>query len=46
MPTIRHHLSKIYQFHERHTRPAMVTFNWLIIGGGILFCGYLFLSMY
>lgn len=46
MPTIRHHLSKLYRFHEKHTLPAMITFNWLFIGAGILFLGYLFLSVY
>jgi hypothetical protein len=46
MTAFRHHLSKLYKFHERHTRPAMITFNWLVVGGVILFFGYLFLSMY
>jgi hypothetical protein len=46
MSTIRHHISRLYKFHERRTRPAMITFNWLIIGWTILFCGYLFLSVY
>ncbi len=46
MPTIRHHLSKLYQLHERHTRPLMVAFNWLVVGAIILFLGYLFLQVY
>ena len=46
MATVRHHLSKLYQLHERHTRPVMVAFNWLAVGAGILFLGYLFLSVY
>ena len=46
MTTVRHYLSRLYKLHERYTRPPMITFNWLVILGAILFFGYLFLSMY